>query len=112
MDLILRAFAKVRTAVPDATLVVAGYGSEELALRRLAAELGIADAVRFAGRVEPSNVPAFFDAADIFLNASVLDNQPVSILEAFAAGTPVITTGAGDIPTMVSHGETGWIVPT
>jgi len=49
--------------------------------------------------------------ADIFVNASAVDNQPVSILEAFASGAPVVSTPTGDIAAMVRHGETGLIVP-
>jgi glycosyltransferase involved in cell wall biosynthesis len=56
-------------------------------------------------------MPRVCDAADIFVNSSVVDNQPVSVLEAFAAGLPVVSTGTGDIGRMVRHGETGFIVP-
>ena len=55
-------------------------------------------------------MPQLYAEHDIFVNASVLDNQPVSILEAFAAGLPVVSTSAGDIPLMVRHGETGLLV--
>jgi glycosyltransferase involved in cell wall biosynthesis len=67
--------------------------------------------VRFLGRIDPAWMPKLYADCDIFLNASDLDNQPVSILEAFASGTPVISTPAGDIPSMVRHGETGLLVP-
>src|SRR5438552_6443405 len=56
-------------------------------------------------------MPALYADAYIFLNASVVDNQPVSILEALSAGLPVVSTRAGDIPFMVRHGETGLLVP-
>jgi glycosyltransferase involved in cell wall biosynthesis len=56
-------------------------------------------------------MPQIYADADIFLNASVVDNQPVSILEAFAAGLPVVSTPTGDIAAMVRHHETGLIVP-
>jgi glycosyltransferase involved in cell wall biosynthesis len=56
-------------------------------------------------------MPKLYADSDIYLNASEVDNQPVSILEAFASGLPVISTPAGDIPSMVRHGETGLIVP-
>jgi glycosyltransferase involved in cell wall biosynthesis len=111
VDIVLRAFATVLGRRPDATLTVAGYGSEERRLRDLAGSLGLARAVRFAGRTEPAGVPELFEDSDIFVNASVVDNQPVSILEAFAAGTPVVTTPAGDIPAMVAGGERGRLVP-
>jgi glycosyltransferase involved in cell wall biosynthesis len=63
--------------------------------------------VRFVGRVEADDMPQLYAEHDIFVNASVLDNQPVSILEAFASGLPVVSTRAGDIPDMVRNGETG-----
>jgi L-malate glycosyltransferase len=109
VDTSLRAFALLRQRYPEATLTVAGYGSLEARLRRLAGELG--GGVRFVGRVEREAVPALYDAADIFVNASVLDNQPVSVLEALAAGLPVVSTPAGDIPALVRHGDTGLLVP-
>ncbi len=106
VDVVLRAFALVKAQRPDATLTVAGYGSLESRLRELAI-----DGVRFAGRVSPEMMPQLLAETDIFLNASVVDNQPVSILEAFAAGLPVVSTSPGDIPAMVRHKETGLIVP-
>jgi phenylacetate-CoA ligase len=106
VDVVIDAFARVRAAMPAATLTVAGYGSEEARLRRLAGE-----GVRFVGKVDPAAMPALLRDADIFVNASVVDNQPVSILEAFAAGLPVVSTPTGDIAAMVRHDETGLIVP-
>ena len=52
-------------------------------------------------------MPRLYAEHDIYVNASVLDNQPVSILEAFASGLPVVSTRAEDIPDMVRNGETG-----
>ena len=105
VDTIIEAFAIVRRRRPDATLTIAGYGSEEGRLRRLADE-----GVEFVGRVVPEMMPQLYAGGDIFLNASVVDNQPVSILEAFASGLPVISTPTGDIPAMVRHQQTGVIV--
>jgi len=110
VDCTLRAFALLQARYPEATLMIAGSGSEEASLRRLARSLG-AGGVRFVGRVEPEAMPGLCDDADIFVNSSVVDNQPVSILEAFAAGLPVVSTGTGDIASMVRDGETGLIVP-
>jgi glycosyltransferase involved in cell wall biosynthesis len=106
VDVVLDAFARVRAEVRGATLTVAGFGSEEARLRAMAGE-----GVEFVGKVDPASMPALLRAADIFVNASVVDNQPVSILEAFAAGLPVVTTPTGDIAAMVRHDETGVIVP-
>ena len=111
VDVVIRAFAVVKRRRPDATLTVAGSGSQARQLRALAAGLGVADAVRFTGPVPPSAMPALADRAGIFVNASTLDNQPVSILEAFAAGLPVVSTGTGDIAEMLRGGELGVLVP-
>ncbi|HEX9247616.1 MAG TPA: glycosyltransferase family 4 protein [bacterium] len=110
VDNTLEAFARVKARCPEATLTVAGYGPEEDRLRRLAASLAV-EGIRFIGRVEPEAMPGLYDGADIFLNSSVLDNQPVSVLEAFAAGLPVVSTGVGDLAGLVRDGETGLLVP-
>lgn len=110
VDNTLEAFALLRARYPEATLTVAGYGREAGRLRRLAASLG-AGGIRFVGRVEPRAMPDLCDQADVFVNSSVVDNQPVSVLEAFAAGLPAVSTGAGDIAAMVRDGETGLLVP-
>lgn len=106
---VIQAFPLVKAVHPDATLTVAGYGSQEHHLRALAVGLGV-DGIRFVGRVEPRDVPALYAGADIFLNAAVIDNQPVSVLEAFASGLPVVSTGTGDIAAMLCHGEAGVLV--
>jgi glycosyltransferase involved in cell wall biosynthesis len=106
----LEAFRLVHARYPRATLTVAGTGSEDERLRRLAAEIAPA-AIRFVGRVEPAGMPQLLDEADVYVNASVIDNQPVSVLEAFAAGLPVVSTPTGDIPEMLGHGTRGVLVP-
>jgi L-malate glycosyltransferase len=109
VDTCLEAFALLKAQYPEATLTVAGRGSEEGRLRQLARSLGIEP--RFLGRVERDAMPDLCDEADIFVNASVVDNQPVSVLEALATGMAVVSTGTGDIAAMVRDGETGRIVP-
>jgi glycosyltransferase involved in cell wall biosynthesis len=110
VDTVIEGFALLKLRYPDATLTVAGYGSQEAELRGLAAGLGVSG-IRFLGRVEPEGVPSLYAEADIFVNAAVIDNQPVSVLEAFASGLPVVSTGTGDIAAMLRHGEAGVLVP-
>jgi glycosyltransferase involved in cell wall biosynthesis len=110
IDVIIEAFAEYQRQNPDATLTIAGYGSEEPRLRALAAQR-TTGGVRFLGKVAPEWMPKLYADSDIYLNASQVDNQPVSILEAFASGMPVISTPTGDIASMVRHGETGLLVP-
>jgi glycosyltransferase involved in cell wall biosynthesis len=106
---VLRAFALVQQRFNEARLIVAGDGSQRALLERLAKDLNLQD-VEFTGPVEPEKMAGFYDAADIFLNGSEVDNMPLSLLEAFAAGLPVVTTDAGGIPYIVADGETGFVV--
>jgi len=107
----LRAFAALRRQFARASLTVAGEGPERAALERLAAELGIAPSVRFAGRIDNADIAALYADADLMLNPSTADNMPISILEALASGVPVVSTDAGGIPHLVQHGRTALLVP-
>jgi glycosyltransferase involved in cell wall biosynthesis len=106
----IEAFDLLARRYPEATLAIAGQGSEDERLKRLAASL-VGYKIRFVGRVEPAIMPRLYDQGDIFVNSSVVDNQPLSVLEAFAAGLPVVTTAPGEVAGMVRDGETGAIVP-
>lgn len=107
----LRAFALLSRDYPRAELMIAGDGSEKAALVSLCRELGIVDRVTFTGNVENASMRSLYDQADIYLNSSRVDNQPVSILEAFACGLPVVSTAVGGIPFLVRDGETGLLAP-
>ncbi len=107
----LRAFAQVHARYPMARLTVAGSGPELAALGQLAAELGIAHAVSFAGRIDNAQIASLYASADCMLNPTTVDNMPISILEALASGVPVVSTDAGGIPDLVEHGVTALLVP-
>ena len=109
VDRVLRAFAIIQERIPHATLTVAGDGSQSSALKTLAHELNLQN-THFVGQIAPERIADIYDAADIFLNGSEIDNQPLSILEAFSCGLPVVTTGAGGIPDIVTDGRTGMVV--
>jgi glycosyltransferase involved in cell wall biosynthesis len=109
VDRVLRAFAIVQKRIPEAELTVAGDGPERFALEQLARELCLKN-TQFTGRVDHHRVIELYDSADLFLNGSEIDNQPLSILEAFACGLPVVTTDAGGIPDMVTHERTALVV--
>ena len=110
VDDVIEAFALLRRRHPDATLAIAGTGSEAARLRALARER-CPEGVTFLGRVEPREIPLLCERCDVYVNASLIDNQPLSILEAFAAGLPVVSTPTGDIASMIESGETGLLVP-
>jgi glycosyltransferase involved in cell wall biosynthesis len=110
VDHTLRAFKLIQCAYPDATIEIAGAGSRERELRDLARSLSLTG-VRFLGPVPPADIPALHERGDILVNSSLIDNQPLSILEAMASGMPIVSTGAGDIVNMIEHGISGTIVP-
>jgi L-malate glycosyltransferase len=107
---VLRAFARVQSELPEARLIVAGAGPQCDALHALAAELGLHN-VEWRGPVQPSAMAELYDAADVYLNAPSIDNMPNSIIEAYAAGLPIVTSDAGGIPYIVTHERTALVVP-
>ena len=107
----LRAFAIVRAQRPQAVLTIAGSGPLRGELEQLAAQLGVADAVSFTGRVDNAGMAALYRGADIMLNPSLIDNMPNSVLEALASGVAVVSTNVGGVPYMVEDGRTALLVP-
>jgi rhamnosyl/mannosyltransferase len=98
----------------DATLVIVGAGPEEQHLRDLAQALGVARRVHFAGRVADAELPAYYQAADVFVLASQLRAEAFGIvqLEAMATGLPVVSTELGTGTSVVNqHGRTGFVTP-
>jgi L-malate glycosyltransferase len=107
---VLRAFAIVQRRVPEASLIVAGDGWMRPQLEALASELGLQN-TRFLGRVPWGDMPDLYDAADVYLTATNIDNMPGSVIECMSCGLPVVTTDAGGVPYIVTHDETALIVP-
>jgi glycosyltransferase involved in cell wall biosynthesis len=106
VDLVVRTFAKVKEVFPEARLLLVGRGTLDSEIRALVRHLNLED-VEFAGPVSRDRIGTLYDRADIFINASWLDNMPVSILEAFASGTPVVSTAPEGIRYVVEHERTG-----
>ncbi len=106
IDLVVRAFAAIQREFPHARLDLVGQGPLEHEIRRLVADLGIGG-VSFVGVASREQIAQFYDSADIFINASCLDNMPVSILEAFASGTPVVSTAPESITYLIETERTG-----
>lgn len=106
---VLRAFALIQKRFRQASLIVVGDGTQRAELEQLARDLSLRN-VKFTGLVAPEEMPKLCDGADIYLNASNVDNMPLSILEAFAAGLAVVTTNAGGIPYVVTDEKTGLLV--
>jgi glycosyltransferase involved in cell wall biosynthesis len=106
LDVVIRAFRVIREHHPGARLCLVGKGATEQRIRGLVAQLGLGG-VEFAGAVPHKQIGRNYEENDIFINASWLDNAPVSLLEAFASGTPVVTTAPEGIRHLVEHERTG-----
>jgi len=110
IDKVVEAFAAVKNEYPEARLDLVGGGPLEADIRRLVAQRKIVG-VNFTGVASRQQIGKFYDDADIFINASWLDNMPVSVIEAFGAGTPVVTTSPESMPYVVEHERTGLLSP-
>ena len=108
LDVLLRAWARVQQARPQARLTIVGSGPEEQDLRSLAAELGLDVEAIFVGRVPHDQVAEVQARAAIQVIPSIWgENSPVSIYESYLAGLPMVASSIGGIPEMVREGETG-----
>lgn len=112
---LVQALPAVRAAVPGAVLVLCGTGPEREALEREAAGLGLADAVRFPGRIPDGEMAAHYSLADVFALPSLSSGRDVEgfgivYLEAGACEVPVVGGRAGGVPDAVADGETGLLV--
>jgi glycosyltransferase involved in cell wall biosynthesis len=107
----IRALALIRQRMPSVRMTIAGCGPDREKLQALAHHLGQDAAIHFAGRLVNGDVARLVASASCLLNPSTVDNMPVSILEAFACGVPVVSTRAGGIPDMLEDGVAGLLVP-
>jgi glycosyltransferase involved in cell wall biosynthesis len=110
IDVVVRVFAELKKTYPDAVLDLVGGGPLETEVRQQVRDLGLSG-VNFVGIASRQEIGRYYDQADIFINASRLDNMPVSIIEAFGAGTPVVTTSPESMAYLVEHERTGLLSP-
>jgi glycosyltransferase involved in cell wall biosynthesis len=111
IDVVVRAFAEVQKVYPEAQLDLVGGGPVESEIRALVRDMKLTG-VNFTGVAARDQIGRCYDQADIFINASRLDNMPVSVLEAFASGTPVVSTEPESMRYLVDHGRTGLLSPS
>jgi glycosyltransferase involved in cell wall biosynthesis len=108
-DVLLRAAAKLR-GTPDLHVVLIGDGPERARLAQLAADLGIADRVVFAGaRTERWNLHQLFDVSVL---SSRTEGFPNTLVEAMAAARPIVATDVGGVADAIEDGRTGIVVPS
>jgi phosphatidylinositol alpha-1,6-mannosyltransferase len=115
IDTGLRILAALRDEVPELRYAVVGTGVKQAELERLARDLGVADRVRFLTGVPDDDLPALYNAAEVYLGLSrpaelMVEGFGIALAEASASGLPVIGGSGGGIPDAVREGETGLLV--
>src|SRR5262245_29260894 len=105
----LRAFARVLAERPGAVLLLVGRGSLQSETEALAGSLGLVGKVRFVGTRE--DVPEFMTVADGYVMSSAWEGMPMVLLEAAAAGLPIVATRVGGNQEVVREGVTGFLAP-
>lgn len=108
---LLEAFAHVRAAIPGARLLLAGVGPLEDDVREGARQLGIEPGVELLGLVTRAELPDLLASTDVVALASAWEGLPVALIEALAAGKPIVASDAGGNRELVHHGENGLVVP-
>jgi glycosyltransferase involved in cell wall biosynthesis len=110
LDRFLRILSRVRQHIPTVGGIIAGDGGLRQHLERQAMALGlIPDGVQFLGHCE--TVPALLSHIDVFMMTSDHEGFPNGLLEAMAAGLPVVTTSAGDASKVIQDGINGFVIP-
>jgi glycosyltransferase involved in cell wall biosynthesis len=108
-----RVVSRLTGDFPDTNLIMVGRDTGDGSLRRtrrIAAALGVGGRITFPGGVLKREVPAWLSRGDIFLNTTDVDNTPVSVIEAMAAGLCVVSTNVGGIPYLLEDGRDALLV--
>ena len=111
IDVIIRALKEVRRQFPEARLQVIGEGPSLLALGRLARELGLESAVEFCGRVNETEYLQRLSSCGVFCHASSSEAYSHVLLEALAAGKPIVCTDITGSTDLVEGGKNGFLCP-
>ena len=96
--------------IPNSKLLIIGDGSERENLENLAKKLNLKERIKFLGEIPNEKIPTHLAAADCFVLPSVKEGFGIVLLEAMAAGIPIIATKVGGVPDLIEHGKTGILV--
>jgi glycosyltransferase involved in cell wall biosynthesis len=107
----LHALRHVLRETPDLRLMLVGEGTERDDLSELTRRLGLGDRVLFPGRIEYTDIPRYYAAADLFVMTSVTEVRPLALIEAMASGLPVVAILAPGSTDTVTHGVDGLLTP-
>jgi 1,2-diacylglycerol 3-alpha-glucosyltransferase len=107
LTFLIRAFAGVQAAYPETHMLLIGKGPERDNIEHLTAQSGLDSYIHFGGAIEYEQIPRFLAAADAFVMCSVAEVLPLSVIEALAAGLPVLGIHSPGVSDMVVDGENG-----
>ena len=109
LEFLVRSFAGVARAISGVHLLIVGGGQKEHeeALKPLPGELGIQDRVHFTGMIAYDKLPSYLAMCDAFVTASVTEVHPLSVIEAMAAGLPIMGIDSPGVGDSVRDGESG-----
>jgi glycosyltransferase involved in cell wall biosynthesis len=110
IDIVIRAFARVRESLPAARLLIIGDGPERENLARLARRLGLAASVEFTGVVSTPELVGILNRAHLFVNASPKEGWGLTVIEANACGLPVVASRRPGLQDSVRDAVTGYLV--
>ncbi len=109
---LVRAWAAVHAAHPDAVLLLVGSGPQKASVTAQVQELGLESSVRFLGRSDNEQIPELLEASDVGLLSSVgSEGFSRAVLEYMALGLPVVATRVGAVPDLIEDGVSGRLVP-
>jgi glycosyltransferase involved in cell wall biosynthesis len=110
LDRLIESFERVAKSVPNARLVIAGAGSDERRLRRLAAQAGLLERITFEGFVDHKRKCELLQQAWVFVHPSSMEGWGISVIEANACGTPAIAYRVPGLREAIKDGETGLLL--
>jgi colanic acid/amylovoran biosynthesis glycosyltransferase len=111
LPILLASLTQLKSSYPDLKLTVVGDGADRSQLEQMAQQLGLTDLVDFVGYQSQANVRKYMQETDVFVLPSFAEGVPVSLMEAMAAGVPVVTTQIAGVGELVENGVSGYLVP-
>lgn len=111
VDIIARAFVQAARQMPELRLVMLGSGSQAALLQKIFSEAGMLDKVQFPGLVGYSDLPSYYQSADLYVSASHSDGTSISLLESLACGIPALVSDIPGNREWVEPGVQGWWFP-
>ena len=111
IDVIARAFVIAARLHPELHLTMLGTGAQNTVIRQIFLVGGVYDRVHFPGQVTYADLPNYYQNSDLYISASHSDGTSISLLEAFACGTPAVVSDIPGNQEWVTMGENGWLFP-